>query len=58
MLMPKLWTVSPISEAEWPCYRRLDTMSLLLLSLLSLLHYSDWVCTAVMSNDVMKDLRG
>ena len=21
-------------------------------------HYSDWVCTAVMSNDVMKDLRG
>ena len=20
--------------------------------------YSDWVCTAVMSNDVMKDLRG
>ena len=22
------------------------------------LHYSDWVCTAVMSNDVMKDLRG
>ena len=20
-------------------------------------HYSDWVCTAVMSNDVMKDLR-
>ena len=37
MLMPKLWTVSPISEAEWPCYRRLDTMSLLLLSLLSLL---------------------
>ena len=24
----------------------------------SLLHYSDWVCTEVMSNDVMKDLRG
>ena len=23
-----------------------------------ILHYSDWVCTAVMSNDVMKDLRG
>ena len=23
----------------------------------SLKHYSDWVCTAVMSNDVMKDLR-
>ena len=22
------------------------------------LSYSDWVCTAVMSNDVMKDLRG
>ena len=21
-------------------------------------YYSDWVCTAVMSNDVMKDLRG
>ena len=21
-------------------------------------HYSDWVCTTVMSNDVMKDLRG
>ena len=21
-------------------------------------HYSDWVCTAVISNDVMKDLRG
>ena len=21
-------------------------------------HYSDWVCTAVMSNDVVKDLRG
>ena len=21
-------------------------------------HYSDWVCTAVMSNDVMNDLRG
>ena len=21
-------------------------------------HYSDWVCTAVMSNDVMKDLHG
>ena len=21
-------------------------------------HYSDWVCTAVLSNDVMKDLRG
>ena len=21
-------------------------------------HFSDWVCTAVMSNDVMKDLRG
>ena len=20
-------------------------------------HYSDWVCTAVMSNDVVKDLR-
>ena len=29
-----------------------------LLLLLLLLHYSDWVCTAVMSNDVMKDLRG
>ena len=26
--------------------------------LLFLLHYSDWVCTAVMSNEVMKDLRG
>ena len=25
---------------------------------LLLLHYSDWVCTAVISNDVMKDLRG
>ena len=24
----------------------------------NMLHYSDWVCTAVMSNDVMKDLRG
>ena len=23
-----------------------------------ILHYSDWVCTAVMSNDVMNDLRG
>ena len=23
-----------------------------------LLHYSDWACTAVMSNDVVKDLRG
>ena len=22
------------------------------------LHYSDWVCTAVKSNDVIKDLRG
>ena len=22
------------------------------------IHISDWVCTAVMSNDVMKDLRG
>ena len=22
------------------------------------LNYSDWVCSAVMSNDVMKDLRG
>ena len=22
------------------------------------LSYSDWVCTAVISNDVMKDLRG
>ena len=22
------------------------------------INYSDWVCTAVMSNDVMKDLRG
>ena len=25
---------------------------------LRVIHYSDWVCTAVMSNDVMKDLRG
>ena len=24
----------------------------------SFVNYSDWVCTAVMSNDVMKDLRG
>ena len=24
----------------------------------NVLHYSDWVCTAVVSNDVMKDLRG
>ena len=37
MLMPELWTVSPISEAEWPCYRRFDTMSLLLLLLVVLL---------------------
>ena len=25
---------------------------------ISYIYYSDWVCTAVMSNDVMKDLRG
>ena len=34
--------------------RSFDTIIRLLL----LLHNSDWVCTAVMSNDVMKDLRG
>ena len=27
-------------------------------SLSGFLLYSDWVCTAVMSNDLMKDLRG
>ena len=25
---------------------------------INVLHYSDWVCTAVVSNDVMNDLRG
>ena len=31
---------------------------LLLHVVVVVVHYSDWVCTAVMSNDVMKDLRG
>ena len=30
----------------------------LVATVLKIYHYSDWVCTAVMSNDVMKNLRG
>ena len=29
-----------------------------ILCFLNIIPFSDWVCTAVMSNDVMKDLRG
>ena len=31
---------------------------IIIIIIMLILHYSDWVCTAVMSNDVMKDLRG
>ena len=31
---------------------------MVIMPIMIIVHYSDWVCTAVMSNDVMKDLRG
>ena len=34
------------------------TFITLAISITTYYSYSDWVCTAVMSNDVMKDLRG
>ena len=39
--------------AYFPCTGRFDDVISVYI-----LHYSDWVCTAVISNDVMKDLRG
>ena len=33
-------------------------MTMMILIMIMIVHYSDWVCTAVMSNDVMNDLRG
>ena len=40
------------------CWEQVNFFSGSIMPLRVIQHYSDWVCTAVMSNDVIKDLRG